>query len=74
METQTEKIAIKTEFIKLDQLLKFAGVAESGGQAKEMILGEEVQLNGELCLARGKKIFPGDVITLDGVEIIIKSV
>ena len=66
-------VKLKTLGIRLDQLLKFAGVAESGGQAKEMILGEEVQLNGELCLARGKKIFPGDVITLDGVEIIIKS-
>ena len=65
-------VKLKTLWIRLDQLLKFAGVAESGGQAKEMILGEEVQLNGELCLARGKKIFPGDVITLDGVEIIIK--
>ena len=66
-------VKLKTLWIRLDQLLKFAGVAESGGQAKEMILGEEVQLNGELCLARGNKIFPGDVITLDGVEIIIKS-
>lgn len=66
-------VKLKTLWIRLDQLLKFAGVAESGGQAKEMILGEEVQLNGELCLARGKKIFPGDVVTLDGVEIIIKS-
>ena len=66
-------LKLKTLWIRLDQLLKFAGVAESGGQAKEMILGEEVQLNGELCLARGKKIFPGDVITLDGVEIIVKN-
>ena len=66
-------VKLKTLWIRLDQLLKFAGVAESGGQAKEMILGEEVQLNGDLCLARGKKIFPGDFITLDGVEIIIKS-
>ena len=66
-------VKLKTLWIRLDQLLKFAGVAESGGQAKEMILGEEVQLNGELCLARGKKIFPGDVITLEGVEIIVKN-
>ena len=63
----------KTLWIRLDQLLKFAGVAESGGQAKEMILGEEVRLNGELCLSRGKKIFPGDIITLSGVEIIVKG-
>ena len=51
-------VKLKTLWIRLDQLLKFAGVAESGGQAKEMILGEEVRLNGELCLSRGKKISP----------------
>ena len=39
-------VKLKTLWIRLDQLLKFAGVAESGGQAKEMILGEEVRLNG----------------------------
>ena len=38
-----------------------------------MILGEEVKLNGELCLSRGKKIFPGDIVTLSGVEIIVKG-
>jgi ribosome-associated protein len=66
-------VKLKTLFIRLDQLLKYAGLAESGVQAKEMILGEEVRLNGELCLARGKKIFPGDIVTLEGVEIIVKG-
>ena len=66
-------VKLKTLWIRLDQLLKYAGVAESGGQAKDMILGEEVKLNGELCLAIGKKIFPGDIVTLDGVEIVVKG-
>lgn len=66
-------VKLKTLWIRLDQLLKFAGVAESGGQAKDMILGEEVKLNGELCLSRGKKIFPRDIVTLSGVEIIVKG-
>ena len=66
-------VKLKTLWIRLDQLLKFAGVAESGGQAKDMILGEEAKLNGELCLSRGKKIFPGDIVTLSGVEIIVKG-
>ena len=66
-------VKLKTLWIRLDQLLKYAGLAESGGQAKEMILGEEVRLNGELCLSRGKKIFPGDIVTLSGVEIIVKG-
>ena len=66
-------VKLKTRWIRLDQLLKYAGVAESGGQAKDMSLGEEVKLNGELCLARGKKIFPGDIVTLDGVEIVVKG-
>ena len=66
-------VKLKTLWIRLDHLLKYAGVAESGGQAKDMILGEEVKLNGELCLARGKKIFPGDIVTLDGVEIVVKG-
>ena len=66
-------VKLKTLWIRLDQLLKYAGLAESGGQAKEMILGEEVRLNGELCLSRGKKIFPGDSVTLPGVEIIVKG-
>ena len=66
-------VKLKTLWIRLDQLLKYAGVAESGGQAKDMVLGEEVKLNGELCLSRGKKIFPGDIVTLHGAEIIVKG-
>ena len=62
METQTVKIF--TEFIKLDQLLKFSGIAESGADAKDMILDEIVSVNGEVCQMRGKKIRPGDEVLL----------
>lgn len=62
------KIKISTEFIKLDQLLKFAGIAESGADAKIMIAEGTVSLNGEVCSMRGKKIRPGDVVTVDGGE------
>lgn len=62
---QSEKVTIKTEFIKLDQLLKFSGIAESGSDAKDMILDEIVSVNGEVCTMRGKKIRPGDEVILD---------
>ena len=62
---QSEKVTIKTEFIKLDQLLKFSGIAESGSDAKDMILDEIVSVNGEVCTMRGKKIRPGDEVLLD---------
>ncbi|MBS6590139.1 MAG: RNA-binding S4 domain-containing protein [Oscillospiraceae bacterium] len=72
METQTEKIAIKTEFIKLDQLLKFSGVADIGSEAKQMVLDGIVKVNGEVCTMRGKKIRPGDIVEITGEDIIIR--
>lgn len=67
-------IEITTEFIKLDQLLKFAGIAETGGHAKEIIAASEVILNGEVCTMRGKKIKDGDIIELDDICLVIKKV
>ena len=60
-------IQIYSKFIKLDQLLKFAGIAESGSVAKAMILDEMVTVNGEVVTARGKKIVPGDQIQVEGL-------
>lgn len=62
-----EKIAIPitTEYIKLDQLLKFSGLAEHGAMAKEMILDEIVSVNGQICTMRGKKIRGGDKVTVE---------
>ena len=63
------KVKITTEFIKLDQLLKFAGAVAIGSEAKEIILSGEVSVNGEVCTMRGKKIRSGDVVSVDGEEI-----
>ncbi len=62
----TQDIPIRTEFIKLQDLLKLANAVESGGMAKNMILAEEVRVNGEVCTMRGKKLRPGDVVTFMG--------
>ena len=59
-------IAITTEFIKLQDLLKFANLVESGGEAKERIQAGEVMVNGEICTMRGKKIRPDDDVCFQG--------
>ena len=63
------KITIRPPFIKLDALLKFSGAAETGGQAKELVAAGKVKVNGDACAMRGKKIFPGDVVTAGDTEI-----
>ena len=63
------EVKITTEFIKLDALLKFAGVMDTGGEAKEAIQAGEVKVNGQVCAMRGKKLRPGDVVSLSGVEL-----
>ena len=63
---QKETVQITTEFIKLDALLKFAGVCETGGAAKEAVQGGDVSVNGQVCTMRGKKIRPGDEVTVGG--------
>ena len=60
-----EKIAIDTEFIKLDSLLKFAALVGTGGEAKYVISEGLVRVNGEVCTMRGKKIRPGDTVEFD---------
>ena len=57
---QPVELFIYTEFIKLDAALKLANVVESGGMAKNLILDEQVKVNGEVCTMRGKKLRPGD--------------
>ena len=59
-------ITITTEFIKLQDLLKFASLVSTGGEAKIVILDEEVHVNGEVCTQRGKKIRPGDKVEFRG--------
>jgi len=59
-----QEVKIKTEFIKLDQFLKFAELVQSGGVAKLFIKEELVRVNGEVCTARGKKLVNGDLVEL----------
>ncbi len=60
-----QTVKITTEYIKLDQLLKFAAAAESGVMAKDMILDGIVSVNGETCTMRGKKLRSGDKVRVD---------
>ncbi|QSX05180.1 RNA-binding S4 domain-containing protein [Sedimentibacter sp. zth1] len=68
-----EKIKISTEFIRLDQLLKFASIVESGGIAKMVIIDGLVKVNGEICTQRGKKIRHNDIVEFDNSKIIVSD-
>ena len=57
-------IHIETEYIKLQDLLKFAAAVSTGGEAKIPIQEGDVTVNGEVCTMRGKKIRPGDDVAL----------
>ncbi len=59
-------VAITTEFIKLQDAMKFANIVYSGGEAKALIQDGEVLVNGEVCTMRGKKLREGDSFTFDG--------
>jgi len=59
-----ETIAIKTESIQLDQLLKWANIAASGGEAKQLIQSGQVLLNGTVETRRSKKVYRGDLVTV----------
>ena len=60
------EIPIHTEFIKLQDFLKFCNAVESGGMAKNFIVNGEVTVNGEVCTQRGKKLRPGDTVAFLG--------
>ncbi len=53
-------VVIHTEFIKLQDAMKYANIVYSGGEAKQLILDGMVSVNGEVCTMRGKKLYPGD--------------
>ena len=67
-----EEIKIETEFIKLEQLLKYVNIVSSGGIAKEIIQDGEVYVNGEVETRRGKKLRPGDKVKYEKNVYIIK--
>lgn len=71
-ESSAQEIAIRGEFIELAQLLKFGGLAETGGEAKQLIGAGQVTLNGVVETQRGKKIVPGDRVSYDGRTLVVR--
>lgn len=61
-----ENIEITTEYIKLQDLLKFAAAVQTGGEAKIVIQEGDVTVNGEVCTMRGRKLRPGDDVCFQG--------
>ncbi len=70
---EIEIVEINTEFIKLDQLLKWANFTASGVESKMFILNGEVKVNGEVETRRGKKIYDGYVVEFNGEKIKVKA-
>lgn len=64
-----QEITIRDEYIKLGQALKLAGLAGSGVEAKILIQEGLVMVNGEVDDRRGRKLYPGDVFSLNGEEV-----
>ena len=65
------QVSISTEFIKLESAMKLANIIPTGGTAKLEIQDGNVLVNGEGCTMRGKKLYPGDKFTFDGVTYLI---
>ena len=66
-----QNVEIETDFIKLDALLKFAAIVQTGGEAKMVITEGLVSVDGEVCTQRGKKIYPGQKVTFEDIRITI---
>ncbi len=71
MKPRTE-VEIESEYIKLDQLLKFAGEVMSGAEAKQRILNGEIRVNGEVCTQRGKKLRESDEVDTEENSYLIR--
>ena len=61
------------EYIKLDQFLKLADVVQTGGEAKVLIQSGQVLVNGEVETRRGRKLRPGDVVLVNGEELVVMA-
>ena len=64
-------LSISTEYIKLQDAMKFANIVYSGGEAKTLIQEGQVLVNGEVCTMRGKKLRPGDTFEFMGQTYLI---
>ncbi|MCF6095092.1 S4 domain-containing protein YaaA [Microaerobacter geothermalis] len=67
-----EIVEIQTEYITLGQILKLSGIVDTGGQIKTFLTNEEIFVNGIMEKRRGKKLYPGDIITFWDNEIHVK--
>ncbi len=68
-----EILDIREDHIRLDALLKFAAAAETGGEAKQMIQDGEVTVNREICVQKGRKIRPGDIVRAAGRVLAVRT-
>ena len=73
IDSEIEEIMINTEFIKLDQLLKWANFTGSGVEAKMFIFNGEVKVNDAVETRRGKKIYDGDIVEFAGEKITVRK-
>ena len=70
---QTKKVKIESEFITLGQLLKFARIIGNGSEAKLYLASNEVTVNGEIENRRGRKLYPGYVVSVPEATIEIEG-
>ena len=69
MSAGPQEVAIRGDMIRLGQLLKLAGIAQDGGEAKAMLEAGHVHVNGELELRRGRQLHPGDLVRAAGEDL-----
>lgn len=62
-----EQIKIETDMIHLDQLLKWASILQSGGEIRFLLDEKRIYINGNLCTAKRKKLYPGDIVEIKGM-------
>ena len=70
---ENKTVYIDTDFIKLDSLLKLCDIAQTGGHAKILVSEGEIEVNGEVCEQRGRKIKPGDKIRYENTVYTVES-
>jgi len=68
-----QTVKIETEYIKLDSLLKYTGIVETGGEGKLIVQEGKVKVNGEVCTQRGRKIRAGDVIEVGDTKFTVEA-
>lgn len=68
-----KEIFIKTDFINLDNFLKWAGIVPTGGEAKFLIKNGEVLVNGKEEVRRSKKLYPGDIVEILGNKLLVSK-